>query len=318
MLGAIDLNLLRIFDAIMTERNVTRAAAALHMTQPAVSNAVNRLRLTLKDPLFVKVSGGVLPTQRAELLWPPIRDALARISDTLERNDFDPSRSEAVFRLAMSDYVADQVIRPLFVQQQSVAPNIRIHLHPYSLDNAGPMLEKGEVDMAAGVYSNFGSSLRTLPLETLTYVCAMRKGHPLLSHSRLTLDSFLRARHLMISLLGAPGLIDHELAAHGYRRNVVLTINQFALAPRLLAETDLICVVPINTVRNSPYSHLLEAVQAPFPFAPRTVNLIWHERSDDVPAHRWLREEILTVCQGQGMVFDQSTPPEPSEIDNHS
>lgn len=313
-----DLNLLRIFNAIMAERNVTRAAAALHMTQPAVSNAVNRLRLTLKDPLFVKIPGGVLPTQRAELLWPPIRDALARIADTLERNDFDPARSDAVFRLAMSDYVADQVIRPLFVQQQSVAPNIRIHLHPYSLDNAGQMLEKGEVDMAAGVYADLGSSLRTLPLETLTYVCAMRKGHPLLSQSRLTLDSFLRARHLMVSLLGASALVDHELAAHGYRRNTVLTINQFALAPRLLAETDLICVVPLNTVRNSPYSHLLEAVEAPFPFASRTVNLIWHERSDNEPAHRWLREEILSVCQTQGMVLERTKPPEPSGIDVHS
>src|SRR5690606_17654732 len=87
MLGAIDLNLLRIFDAVMTERNVTRAAAVLHMTQPAVSNAINRLRLTLQDPLFVKVPGGVLPTQRAELLWPPIRDALARIADTLKHNE---------------------------------------------------------------------------------------------------------------------------------------------------------------------------------------------------------------------------------------
>lgn len=310
MLGAIDLNLLRIFDAVMTERNVTRAAVLLHMTQPAVSNAINRLRLTLQDPLFVKVPGGVLPTQRAELLWPPIRDALARIADTLKHNEFDPARSEAVFRLAMSDYVADQVIRPLFVEQQQVAPNIRIHLHPYSLDNAGILLEKGEVDMAAGVYSNFGSSLRTLPLETLTYVCAMRKGHPLLAQPRLTLESFLRARHLMVSLLGSVALIDHELAAHGHRRNVVLTINQFALAPRLLAETDLICVVPANTVRNSPYSHLLEAVQAPFPFAHRTVNLVWHERSDNLPAHRWLREEILKVCKAQGMVFEQAPPPE--------
>lgn len=304
MLDAIDLNLLRIFDAVMTERNVTRAAFTLHMTQPAVSNAINRLRLTLKDPLFMKVQGGVLPTQRAELLWPPIRDALARIAETLERNEFDPARSEAVFRLAMSDYVADQVIRPLFVEQQMVAPNIRIHLHPYSLDNTATLLDKGEVDMAAGVYSNFGSSLRTLPLETLTYVCAMRKGHPLLSLPRFTLDDFLRARHLVVSLLGTAALIDHELAAHGYKRNAVLTINQFALAPRLLAETDLICVVPVNAVRNSPHSHQLEAIEAPFPLIPRTVNLIWHERSDNLPSHRWLREEILKVCKAQGMMFD--------------
>lgn len=307
MLPALDLNLLRIFDVVMTERNMTRAAASLHMTQPAVSNAINRLRLTLKDPLFMKVQGGVLPTQRAELLWPPIRDALANIASTLADSRFDPAKSEAVFRLAMSDYVADQVIRPLFVEQQAVAPNIRIHIHPYSLDNAAVLLEKGEVDMAAGVYSNFGSSLRSLPLEALSYVCAMRKGHPLLAQPRVTLDDFLCARHLAVSLLGHHALIDHELAAHGYKRNVVLTINQFSLAPRLLAETDLLCVVPANTVRNSPHSHQLVAIDPPFPFVQRNVNLIWHERSDNLPAHRWLREEILKVCQAQGMAPGQQS-----------
>ena len=311
MLDAIDLNLLRIFDAVMTERNVTRAAHSLHMTQPAVSNAISRLRVMLKDTLFIKVQGGVLPTQRAELLWPPIRDALARIAETLGRNEFDPAHSEAVFRLSMSDYVADQVIRPLFIEQQLVAPNVRIHLHPYALDNTATMLEKGEVDMAAGVYSNFGSSLRTLPLETLTYVCAMRKGHPLLALPRLTLDDFLRARHLVVSLLGTAALIDHELAAHGHKRNAVLTVNQFALVPRLLAETDLVCVVPANAVRNSPHSHLLDIVEAPFPLVPRTVNLIWHERTDDLPAHRWLREQLLKVCQAQGMRFNGAREAEP-------
>ena len=84
----------------------------------------------------------------------------------------------------------------------------------------------------------------------------------------------------------------------------MLTINQFALAPRLLAETDLICVVPANAVRNSPHSHQLEAIEPPFPLIPRTVNLIWHERSDNLPSHRWLREEILKVCKAQGMMFD--------------
>src|SRR5690606_24572318 len=112
MLGAIDLNLLRIFDAVMTERNVTRAAVLLHMTQPAVSNAINRMQLALQDTLFVDVLGGVLTTQRAVILCPPVREALVCNADTLKHNEFEPDLSEAVFRLAMSDYVADQVIRP--------------------------------------------------------------------------------------------------------------------------------------------------------------------------------------------------------------
>jgi len=292
---AIDLNLLRIFDAVMSERNMTRASAALHMTQPAVSNAINRLRLTLKDPLFVKIPGGVLPTQRAELLWPPIRDALANIFGALEHDEFDPSRSDAVFRLSMSDHVANQVIRPLFIKQQSIAPSIRIHLRPYSVDNADALLEKGEIDMAIGVYPNFGNTLRALPIKRQNYVCVMRSSHPLLLHSSLELDTFLRARHLSISLQGTATLVDHELAAHGHKRNVVLTVNQFALAPRLLTETDLICVLPDDAIPDTPYSHLLKAVEPPFSFAPRTINLIWHSRSDNLPAHRWLRSEILKI-----------------------
>ena len=296
MTARIDLNLLRIFDTIMAECSVTRAATALHMTQPAVSNALNRLRSTLDDPLFVKNYSGVSPTQRAQLLWPVIRDALARIDDALDKNDFDPTSSQAEFRFAMSDYVASQALQNLFVAQHAIAPGVRIHLRPFTQETVATQLERGELDMAAGVYTSFSPFLRTLPLETLTYTCALRRGHPLLK-GELTMERFLQARHLVVSLLGTAALVDRELAAHGLHRNAFLTVNQFSLVPELLAKTDLVSVVPPATVKNSPYASQLTTITPPFAFQPRTVNLIWHERSDLLIVHQWLRNEVVVACQ---------------------
>lgn len=219
MIAGMDLNLLRIFDAIMAEHSVTRAATVLHMT-PAVSNALNRLRYVLDDPLFVKTQGGVSPTQRAQLMWPVIRDALARISDVLHKNDFDPAVSEAEFRIAMSDYVASQAVHPLFFSQHLIAPSVRIHLRSFTPETVATQLERGEIDMAVGVCTSLTQSLRTMQLETLQYVCALRKGHPLMDVEKITLEQFLGARHLSVSLHGTAALVDRELAAFGHQRNL--------------------------------------------------------------------------------------------------
>lgn len=299
MMARMDLNLLRIFDAIMAEHSVTRAATALHMTQPAVSNALNRLRYVLDDPLFVKTQGGVLPTQRAQLMWPVIRDALTRISDVLHKNDFDPLSSAADFRIAISDYVASQAVHPLFFAQHAIAPGVRIHLRPFTLETVAPQLERGEIEMAAGVYTTITSTLRTLPLETLQYVCAMRRGHPLMAFENLTTEQFLAARHLSVSLFGNAALVDGELAAFGLQRNIFLTVNQFSLVPEMLVKSDLVSIVPAATVLNSVYAEQLAIVHPPFKFQPRTINLIWHERSDHLPAHQWMREEIVRAVQSR-------------------
>ena len=303
MIAGMDLNLLRIFDAIMAERSVTRAATLLHMTQPAVSNALNRLRHAIDDPLFVKTQGGVSPTQRAQLMWPVIRDALERIGDALHKNDFDPAVSGAEFLIAMSDYVASQAVHPLFFAQQLIAPGVRIHLRSFAQETVATQLERGEIDMAAGVYTSFTPSLRTLPLETLQYVCALRKGHPLLQVENISIEQFLGARHLSVSLHGTAALIDRELAAFGFQRNTFLTVNQFSLVPELLAKSDLISIVPVATVSNAPDGDQLAVLDCPFQFQPRTINLIWHERSDNLLAHRWMRDQIVSAVKSRNGAF---------------
>lgn len=297
-----DLNLLRIFDVIMAERNVTRAANLLHMTQPAVSNALNRLRYELDDPLFIKTHNGVSPTQKAQLIAPVIRDALARINGVLVKSEFDASASKAMFRVAMSEYLASQSLRALVEVQNSSAPGVRIHLRPFTLETAVQQLERGEIDLAAGVCTGLLPSLRTLPFETLYFVLAMRKGHPLLARKKLSMDDFLGARHLAVNIFGimdAPAIVDKELAAVGLRRNTFLTVNQFAMVPEILVNSDLVAIVPAGIAQNSAYRDFLQVIESPFKFQPRVESLIWHERTDCMPSHEWLRGEVMKACNAK-------------------
>ncbi|MBN9428348.1 MAG: LysR family transcriptional regulator [Burkholderiales bacterium] len=302
MIAGMDLNLLRIFDAIMAERNVTRAANSLHMTQPAVSNALNRLRYELDDPLFIKTHNGVSPTQKSQLIWPVIRDALARINGVLRKNEFDPSTSQAEFRVAMSEYLTGQSLRSLLLAQTNIAPGVRIHLRPYTSDTATQQLERGEIDLAAGVYTGLIPSLRATPIDTLRFVLVMKRGHPLLQKPTLSMDDFLGAKHLSVNIFGtseAPPIVDKELAAAGLRRNTFLTINHFVLVPEILAESDLVSVLPLGVARNSAYNDFLEIVEPPFKFQERVLSLIWHERTDSMHSHEWLRNEVMKACGAQ-------------------
>lgn len=290
----IDLNLLKVFNAVMAERNVTRAAAALHMTQPAVSNALNRLRTALNDPLFVKVQGGVMPTLKAELLWPTVKDSLSRLHDVLSDTEFDPFTTKATLRFAMSDFVAEQLLPPLTARLQDVAPEISTHIRPHGIGNVSSLLERSEIDIAAGVFSNFAPTLHTLPIIRLQYVCVARKGHPLLDDNYSS-DTFFHAKHLVISLAGGVSLVDQELAAHGITRDVAMTINQFSLAPRLIAESDLVCIMPDTAIHTSPYRDRLVTFPVPCRIKDRNVSLLWHERVHADPLHRWIRELIADI-----------------------
>lgn len=279
----------------MAERNVTKAAATLFMTQPAVSNAINRLRHLLNDPLFLKVHGGVIPTPRAQALWPPLRDALARIEQTVDTEDFDPAKGHAVFGIAASDYVAEHLILPLLPELLAAAPRMELHLKPHRITDAVTLLDRGEIDFAAGVLANVSEHIRAAPLDTLEYRGVMRKGHPL--GSQVTTSQFLAARHVSISLSGGSALVDIELAERGLNRHLALVVNHFGLVPRLCASTDLVSIVPTRVVIESQYASQLQLVELPFGIRPRNVSLLWHERSDQSSEHRWMREQLLRGAQ---------------------
>ncbi|HEY2254795.1 MAG TPA: LysR family transcriptional regulator, partial [Variovorax sp.] len=238
----LDLNLLRVFDEVMAERNLTRAARNLSITQPAVSNALRRLREVLGDELVRRAGAGVEPTARALALWPTVRDALRQLQHTLAPGEFDAAVADRTFLLAMADATAAELLPGLveIVEQEARAVSLRVI--PLTTRDPRPMLENEAVDVAVGYFPGVVAALAArehsgvgLPFETQRlyagqYVCVMRRDHPL-AQTPLTLDSFCAARHLMVSFSGRPfGFIDQTLGALGRERRIVATVNQFFTA----------------------------------------------------------------------------------------
>ena len=203
-----DLNLLNVFDAVMTELNVTRAAVRLNMTQPAVSNALKRLRHVLNDELFVKVPSGVSPTPKALELSQPIREALNQIRQTLEPTEFNPATERATLTIALNDFMANLLLPPLVKILEDLAPHINVRTIPNTHINAPMLLEQAEIDIAIGVFSNLPVRLRSHTLFSSPWICAMRRDHPLATHT-LTLETYVQATHVLVTLTGeSTGLIE--------------------------------------------------------------------------------------------------------------
>ncbi|WP_156393282.1 LysR family transcriptional regulator [Burkholderia sp. Leaf177] len=293
----IDLNLLRIFDAVMSEMSVTRAARNLHMSQPAVSNALNRLRYLTSDDLFVKTHGVFSATPRAKLMWPAIHESLAKLDAAVDPDIFDPASAIATLKFGMSDFVASQSVIPLYVILEKTAPNISINLLPHNVEDMTQSLENGYLDMAAGVHRNIeDSALRTAPLGAVPYVCVMRRDHPL-AKARFDREVFLNARHLVVSTSGRQGFIDRQLEEQGFKRKIGLIVNHFAVAPHVLLQTDLISVLPKKTVETSNCFEQLVIVQMPITIRPGIIRLAWHARTENIPVHRWIRESLFALCK---------------------
>jgi DNA-binding transcriptional LysR family regulator len=281
----------------MTELNVTRAAQQLHMTQPAVSNALNRLRLSLNDELFVKVPSGVRPTPKATQLWHPIRDALTQLRQTLEPTDFDPAIATQTFTIAMNDFAAILLLPKLVTMLETLAPDIKIRTIPITHINAAMLLEQAEMDLAVGVFATTAPQLRSHPLLTSTFTCVMRHDHPLASQP-LTLERYVQAKHLLVSLTGeATGFMDILLQEQGLKRQVMLTVNQFAVAPQIVASSDLLAVLPTRIAALSGFSSQLHCTPLPIEVSPSTLKIMWHERNHFDSAQSWLRSQLIRLFE---------------------
>lgn len=293
-----DLNLLKVFDVLMSEGNVTRAAAKLNITQPAVSNALSRLRDALEDPVFEKTPSGIRPTPKAVELWKSLRGPLNAIRSALEPSSFEPLDSAATFTLMCSDYVADRVLPVLLHLLEQHAPGITLNCMPNTIVNLPPALERGEIDFAISVYVD--ESQKPTPLETralwdVEYGCLMRRDHPL-TLGTMTAERFLGAAHLDVSLAGkTQPSYDDFLATQGLTRNLKLSINHYLLAPRILATTDFIGVLPIDIAQNTPFRDELRVLPVPLPAPQRHVKLLWHKRSTQDPEHNWLKQQVITL-----------------------
>jgi len=306
----LDLNLLRVFGAVMVERNVTRAAAQLAMTQPAVSNALRRLREATGDELFFTVPGGVLPTPQAEALWPEVRAALDSLRHAFDPQGFEPTRDERSFSLAMADATAT-VLMPALIGALVGHARSDLRVLPLVSRDPRPQLENGAADLALGFFPEVAAALAaegaraaaTLdPLYACEYVCAMRREHALAALPALSLDAYCAAEHLRVSFAGRPrGFVDEALASLERSRRVVLTVSQFATAARVVHDSDLLSVLPRSFVAASGLADGLVVRTVPFALPRIEVGMLWHRRHERDPAQRWLRETIEDAVTGLGI-----------------
>ncbi|HEY5634607.1 MAG TPA: LysR family transcriptional regulator [Burkholderiaceae bacterium] len=306
----LDLNLLRVFDEVMAERNLTRAARNLAMTQPAASNALRRLRDALGDALVTRAGYGVEPTPYALAVWPAVRDALGQLRSAVLPDAFDPATSRATFLLAMADATAALVVPALLAAVMKQAPGVSLRVRPLTTRDPRPLLESGELNAAVGYFPGATSGLvlgamqadapEVFGIERLysgEYVCVMRKGHPL-AGKKLTLDAYCAAQHLLVSFSGNPfGFVDEALAAIHRTRRIVLTVNQFFTAGLVVAGSDLLTVLPRHFVRSTGLGDDIVVRKLPVAMPPVHVDLLWHRRQRDLVAHAWLRERVIHAAR---------------------
>lgn len=301
----LDLNLLRVFNEVMLERNVSRAAHNLAMTQPAASNAVQRLRDALADTLFVRVASGVQPTPYAERIWPVVREALQSLEVNLLPERFAPEQARNHFRLAMADATAAVLIPAITPTLQSQAPSITLRILPLLTRDPRQLLDQDAMDIALGFFPKAVAELHhTADSEVVherlydgEYVVVMRKGHPL-ANQPMTIDTFCEATHLLVSFSGKPfGFTDEALAQMGRRRKILVTVNQFFTAGRVVTQSDLLTVLPRHFVPATGFAEQLEVRPMPMPIQPVHIEMLWHRRHARNPAQKWLRDLIVSASK---------------------
>lgn len=304
-----DLNLLKVFDQVMAERNLTRAARNLAMTQPAVSNALSRLRDAVGDKLVVRSGYGVEPTPRALALWPAIADALRQMEASLSPGDFVASAAAHTFVLGMADATSAEIMPGLVEIIERDAPGVSMRVVPLTTRDPRRLLDEGQMDLAVGFFPAVLADLTAqaqqggmAPFEHQRlyhgeYVCVMRQGHPL-AKGKLTLERYCEAHHMLVSFSGRPyGFVDEALAALGLKRRVVITVNQFFTAGRVVTHSDLVTVLPRHFVKITGIADQLVLRDLPLEVPPVHGDSLWHRRQGQRSDHAWLRLAVAAAAR---------------------
>ncbi|WP_109126015.1 LysR family transcriptional regulator [Dyella sp. C11] len=292
----IDLNLLKALDALLDERNVTRAAQRLSLTQPAVSGMLTRLRETFGDPLFVRTQRGIAPTLRALELAGPIKQILGDVETLLQPAAFDPAKADMALNVAATDYALQVVVTPFLAELRRLAPGIRVAVVPVQDPRLHVQLERGDIHLALVTPESTPPDLHARRLFDERYVCVMRHNHPDAGARRLSMKRFCALDHALVSYTGGSfrGVTDDALAALGHARRVTLSVTSFLVLPRILAHSDLVAVVPERLVRGTKG---LAVFDPPLDIPGFTKTAAWHERTHRDRGHRWVRELLFKVCQ---------------------
>jgi DNA-binding transcriptional LysR family regulator len=296
--GAIDLNLLVIFDAVMRERSVTRAGRRMGLSQPAMSHALARLRHILKDDLFIRSPKGMVPTPRAEQLALPVRTALDGLQHSLEPTQFDPGTAARTFQVAVDNYAAVVLVGPLAARITKIAPAVSLDFRPSGTLDILDLLDRVELDLAIGPFAEQGERFSRRPLLREEFVAVLRKNHPAANARELSIEKFAALPHLEISSVRhATDFIDDALARRKLTRRIALRAP-FLSAVRILVASDMVSVFPRRIAEElARYRPLvIRPLWNSSPIIETT--MIWARRNDNQPAHRWLRDTIDIVTNG--------------------
>ncbi|MDB5380288.1 MAG: transcriptional regulator [Rubritepida sp.] len=297
-LSQLDLNLLRIFDAVARERHVTRAAERLNLSQPAVSNALARLRVALGDELFLRRPGGVELTALATALAAPIAEALDRLAETLSvRAPFDPATARRVFTVAMSEY-AEAALAPRVLERLQVdAPNCLLAVSHADRTNAEALLERGDAQLAIAVLSEPSALYTRVRMLPEAFMTLMRADHPL-AEGELTLERFISFPHLLHSPNGSrDGALDRVLAETGLARRLGAVVAHLSAVPEILQRTDMIMTLSARLATQMVEGHRLVLRDPPISVKHTRLSMVFHRRFEADPGHAWLRRMLIAEAR---------------------
>jgi DNA-binding transcriptional LysR family regulator len=289
----LDLNLLITLDALLSERNVTRAATRLHLSQPAVSAQLARLRDVFADPLLLPVQRGMIPTAKALELHEPLRLALDQVRAVVVQNRvFNPAKAKLTVSVAASDYVQYVVLQRFILDLRARAPGVRFALRAIDASSLMAQMESGGLDIALITPDAAPATLRSRTLYEEHYVVIARRGHPKLKR-KLTVEQFAALEHVVVSPRGGSFStpVDAALLALGHKRSVVLSAASFLFVPRIVAQSDLVALVPSRLVAATDTE--LQVQDCPFPVNGFSMTMVWHERNHDHAGQRWVRDELI-------------------------
>ncbi len=302
-LNQVDLNLFVVFDAIYTERNLTRAAEILYLSQPAVSNALARLRRTFDDPLFIRMQKTMVPTPAAENMIGRIRKALLLMKSSLQDEGvFHAEKSDKIFRINMSDLIAAMILPPVEEMARARAPGVNLESYHIPRQELARELAMGTMDFSIDVPLLNDPQLCHAPLLKERYVCMMRKDHPL-AREPLTMENYLKLSHIHVSSRrSGQGYVENALNALGLRRHVHLRLQHYMVAPLVVMRSDLALTAPLALVRQ----YEAHIVELPFDLPDLELHLYWHKSRDADPANLWMRRKIMEAALGLPMENEHS------------
>lgn len=293
-LGSVDLNLLKLLDALLKERSVTYAGNRLGLSQPAASRALGRLRRLLQDPIVVRTRKGMEPTPRALALEAPLTRLLTEAQNIITPVLFDPATAQGRFAIASIDHMALMVLPSVISRLERLAPGLDLEIRSSRGDNV-ELVARGDAGLAIGVFSDdvlsAGFFRRNLYDEDL--VCMVRRGHPALLEE-WTAERFVALSHVLVAITGkGEALIDTALARQGLSRRVAVRLPYFLAAPMLVAESDMVLSLPRRLAQRMAQMLPLAVLELPLQTDSFVLSMIWHERTHSDPAHTWLRQQIV-------------------------